>query len=377
MLSDLNTTYKDIKELALFGRYISLKNISPLLHNLPKQLFDISVLGQSVLGNPIYNIEIGNGPVKILMWSQMHGNESTTTKAVFDLLNCIKQNVSMIDGFTLSILPMLNPDGAALYTRQNANKVDLNRDAQDLSQPESVVFREHYISFKPDLCLNLHGQRTIFSAGTTNNTATLSFLAPAEDISRTITTPRKVSMRLIASLNNFLQGLLPNQVGRYDDGFNANCVGDTLTMLSIPTILFEAGHYKNDYNREEVRYFIFQSIVKVLKDVKDEVHINGDASMYADIPENEKLFCDVIITNAMINGELMDIEIQFQEILEDGSVKFEGVVQNISSKASKYAHKYVEAKGNLVYNENKSVLSLNSKVFCVTIAESKILLISE
>jgi murein tripeptide amidase MpaA len=37
---------------------------------------------------------------------------------------------------------MLNPDGAKTYTRENANKVDLNRDSQDLTQPESKILRK-------------------------------------------------------------------------------------------------------------------------------------------------------------------------------------------------------------------------------------------
>ena len=54
-------------------------------------------------------------------------------------------------------------------------------------------------------------------------------------------------MAIIAELNEMLQEFIPGQVGRYDDGFNINCVGDTLQQLNIPTILFEAGHFPNDY----------------------------------------------------------------------------------------------------------------------------------
>ena len=57
---------------------------------------------------------------------------------------------------------MLNPDGATLYTRANANAVDLNRDSQDLTQPARRVLRATFERFKPDYCFNLHDQRTIF-----------------------------------------------------------------------------------------------------------------------------------------------------------------------------------------------------------------------
>ena len=41
-------------------------------------------IGFSVQNRPIKMLEIGSGPHKILIWSQMHGNESTTTKALLE-----------------------------------------------------------------------------------------------------------------------------------------------------------------------------------------------------------------------------------------------------------------------------------------------------
>lgn len=212
-IADLNTWYKQSKESSLFGRYIHLKNIDPLINNLPSN-FITEVIGTSVLGENIYSITIGNGPKKILMWSQMHGNESTTTKAIFDLLNSFKSYFleDILENCTIKIIPMLNPDGAKAYTRLNANNVDLNRDAQDLSQPESKVLLDCYTAFKPHYCFNLHGQRTIFSAGNTNNVATLSFLSPAENKERDITLTRKKAMEVIAAINNTMQKQLPGQI---------------------------------------------------------------------------------------------------------------------------------------------------------------------
>ena len=47
-----------------------------MLKALPYQL-PTSVIGHSVLNQPIYAHCLGKGP-KVLLWSQMHGNESTT-----------------------------------------------------------------------------------------------------------------------------------------------------------------------------------------------------------------------------------------------------------------------------------------------------------
>lgn len=343
-ITDLNTWYKQSKESSLFGRYIHLKNITSLINNLPSN-FITEVIGTSVLGENIYSITIGNGPKKILMWSQMHGNESTTTKAIFDLLNSFKIHFleDILENCTIKIIPMLNPDGAKAYTRLNANNVDLNRDAQDLSQPESKALLDCYTAFKPHYCFNLHGQRTIFSAGNTNNVATLSFLSPAENKERDITLTRKKAMEVIAAINNTMQKQLFDQIGRYDDGFNANCVGDSFQMKQTPTILYETGHYKNDYDREEVRRFAYQALVAGLSYIANNDITGTNYKSYFEIPENQKLFFDIIIKEALVEGEVCDIAIQYQEKLIDKKLHFVPKVEKILKNESFFAHKWIEA----------------------------------
>jgi hypothetical protein len=73
-------------ESKLAGRYITNDSIEPLLKKL-NSLFTVNIIGQSVLKKSIYTIKFGTGSTKILIWSQMHGNESTTTKALFDFIN--------------------------------------------------------------------------------------------------------------------------------------------------------------------------------------------------------------------------------------------------------------------------------------------------
>ena len=68
------------------GRYLNLDHLKPLYEIYNKE-FNISKLGVSELGEEISLVEIGSGPFKVFAWSQMHGNESTTTKALFDFLN--------------------------------------------------------------------------------------------------------------------------------------------------------------------------------------------------------------------------------------------------------------------------------------------------
>ena len=149
----------------LKGRYITINHILPILDHY-REIFNVSAAGFSETGVEIPLVSFGQGGKKVLIWSQMHGNESTTTKALFDFFKFITSNnqetKDLLSKHTFYVLPMLNPDGAALYTRENANGIDLNRDAQALSQRESKVLRSIFDALQPDLCLNMHDQRSIF-----------------------------------------------------------------------------------------------------------------------------------------------------------------------------------------------------------------------
>lgn len=364
------------REKRLSDRYITHHHIKPLIKSRHKE-WRADVIGASVLGNPIHAIKIGTGNKKVLMWSQMHGNESTTTKALFDLLNTLSstetQIAHILESCTLYIIPILNPDGALVYTRLNANQVDLNRDAKNLSQPESVILRSVFNNFKPHFCYNLHGQRTIFGAGNTGRSATVSFLSPAQDKSCKLTANRKMAMEVIAVMNTKLQKLIPNQVGVYDDAFNLNCVGDMFQSENVPTILFEAGHYKRDYSRDKTREFIYIALLESLDYIaKNEV--NGSSyEGYLGIPENEKCFFDVIIRNVKTTEQTtQDIAFMYQEKLINNKIEFIPTVEKIDDLTNYFAHKELDANymsvtdehgnGLKVFNANDFVVINNNKI---------------
>lgn len=368
----MQNNFKLYKESNLLGRYITNQSIEPLLKKFD-DISEIDIIGESVNKLPIYSIKIGSGSKKILMWSQMHGNESTTTKAIFDILNTLKSEEfkGILKSCSLYIIPILNPDGALTYTRLNANKEDLNRDAQNLSQPESIVLQEAFKKINPDFCLNLHGQRTIFSAGLTDNPATVSFLAPAQDKDCTITPNRKRAMELIAVMNKKLQQIIPNQIGIYDDAFNVNCVGDTFQSYGIPTVLFEAGHINQDYQREQVREYMYIALLTLINYISEN-EVSGEKHLpYLSIPENGKQFYDVIIRNAVIINDKketkIDIAIQFEETLIDDEVHFLPKIAQVNELEDFYGHKEIDADGKVLELEHKNSLTVGNEIVSVMI----------
>lgn len=340
------------KEPSIKGRYICLKHIEPTLLELQRQ-GKVSVLGKSVLGKPIYVYRNGRGATKVMMWSQMHGNESTTTKALFDFFNFVdsEQGKELKEAFTFCVIPMLNPDGAEKWTRNNANNVDLNRDSQNLTQPESRILRQCIEDFQPDYCYNLHDQRTIFGVEGTKNPATISFLAPSYDEEKSVNDTRKEAMQLIVAMNQVLQAYIPNRTSRFDDGFNINCIGDTVQNLGIPTVLIEAGHYPGDYQREVTRKYIFIALIAGLIWVKSKYKKDLEVLKYYDISDNTKSFYDFIYKKVRFNYDNKEIitnfAVQFRENLLKDEILFEAYISEIGDLQGVSGHFEYDAQGSL------------------------------
>ena len=334
----LKKTFKSYKESSLFGKWITLDNIEKLFDK-HQDKFIISQLGFSEQKRPIYSLKLGTGKKRIFLWSQMHGNESTGTKALFDLFNFFSNSHNkdlkiILEECTLLFIPMLNPDGAKAYTRINANGIDLNRDAVNRVATESKLLRDALDRFNPQFCFNLHDQRTIFGVEGTKNPATISFLAPSEEVTRAITKGRIETMDVIVSMNSMLQKVIPNYVGRYTDEFYPTATGDNFQKLGYNTILIESGHYPNDYNREESRKYTFFSIFQGIHHIANE-NTYTNYERYFDIPNNDKIFYDVI--HRYVNPS-NDVSFQYVDKIIDGKLvsKLNKVDEN--SLISKIGH---------------------------------------
>ena len=355
-------------EQSLYGRYITLEKIQPLLLKRDKNK-GVKIIGKSVLEKPVYGVEIGNGSTRILLWSQMHGNESTTTKALFDLFNFLDNATelqsNLLNYFTFYFIPMLNPDGAELYTRENANKIDLNRDAQDLSQPESVILRNCYESFKPHYCYNLHDQRTIFGVGNTNKPATISFLSPSFNEERSFNEVRSKAVKLIVAIDKVLQKYIPNQIGRFDDSFNLNCIGDAFQNLGTPTLLFEAGHFQNDYNRDETRKYVFIALLSSFVALYENVVVYKENDDYLNIPQNNTDFFDFVFKNVKFNYDNSEIitnfAAQYKEELINNNIFFNAFVVKIDNLDNKFGHFELDANGKSYTDGNQNFPQINQK----------------
>lgn len=363
-MNNLNTIllenwYTSNFENKLKGRRILFEDIKPLIDRLPSK-FEKEIIGYSENNIPIYKISLGKGSKKILSWSQMHGNESTGTKALFDLFNFfdsedseIKQiATTILENCRLEFIVLLNPDGAFNFTRENFNNIDLNRDAVNKTAIESKLLRKHLDEFNPEFCFNLHDQRSVFNVDGYPNPATISFLAPSEDLERTLTEGRKETMSVIVSMNNLLQQLIPNHIGRYTDEFYPTATGDNFQKLGYNTILIESGHYKDDYDRETTRKYNFYALVQGLYFIGACANYSN-YKPYFDIPNNNKLYLDIIYKNIKdYDNNVTDIGIQLKYTISDGKLSSYKSIE-CSGDLSNYHANTIVNGSNLNINDLK------------------------
>jgi len=319
---------------------------------------EVEEVGHSLEGRAIHCVKWGNGPVKVLLWSQMHGDEPTATMALLDLFRFLKNDALAVDykdkissELSIYMVPMLNPDGAERYTRRTAAGVDLNRDALRLQHPEAVILKHLVDSLQPSFGFNLHDQSTYYSAGENSLPATFSFLAPAFNYEKHINDDRTRAMQMIGSLNEFIQELIPGQVGRYNDAFEPRAFGDNITKWGAATILIECGGLLGDREKQEIRKMHFGLFLHAFECIADQCYTEYGLYDYESIPENVRGFHDLILKNvswSAFDRELtIDIAFRRQEYIysKKNGAGTNGKITDLGDLSTSLAYQTFDMKG--------------------------------
>lgn len=339
LTENLYNSYSKYFEKSLINKRFTHDNILPLIKNLNDKYFKIKPLGFSIEQREIYSIAFGKGKTTVLLWSQMHGDEPTSTMALFDIFNflnskdefdefrySIKQNLKLI------FVPMLNPDGTEKIIRQNAIGIDINRDAKRLQAPESQILLDLVEKYKPAFAFNLHDQDFRWSVGTNNKLAAISLLAPVYDYNKSINESRSDAIKLVADLRSEFEKYLPEQIGRYKDDFEPRSFGDFISGKKTSTVLIESGREVNDINKSFYRKINFLMILSSFDKIITKSYRNRNVEEYFNIPTNGNFMFDLILRNVnlKLNNKkyIIDVAINREEIYEDNS-RIPGLKSNI------------------------------------------------
>jgi hypothetical protein len=278
------------------------------------RFFAVEEIGKSVEGRSINHITVGRGPFKVLLWSQMHGDEPTATSALFDLFEYLYRHQSedpprrILSALTLHVVPMLNPDGAEKFSRRNAQGIDINRDALMLQTPEGRALKALRDRLEPRLAFNLHNQNWRTSVGRPPKVASISLLSVAYDEARSMNEGRLLSKRVCVVIREALEPLAAGQIGRYSDEFEVRAFGDNVTKWGTPVVLIETGPWPLDLARSRspedfdgpLIRLNFVALVSALDAVATDRVKDADLARYDSLPVNESRNFFITIRGATV-----------------------------------------------------------------------------
>ncbi|MDG1278888.1 MAG: M14 family zinc carboxypeptidase [Algoriphagus sp.] len=350
-------------ETAITNRRFKHADLQPLIQK-HADVFQIEKLGESIEGRSISSLDWGNGPTKVMLWSQMHGNESTATMSLFDLFNFLKANGDEYDDLRallknqlqIKFIPMINPDGAEAFKRRNALDIDLNRDAISQISPEAQILKNTRDKFEPEFGFNLHDQQIYYNVHNTPKQATISVLAPAYNEATEINDVRKKAMQTIAGMNEVLQQVIPGQVGKYDDEFEPRAFGDNIQKWGTSTILIESGGYTNDPEKQYIRKLNFMIILNALHQIATKGYEQYSTEQYFAIGDNDLQLMDLILNEVLVPvGEKLypvDLAIRRRDVTAGESYYMTSSVEDLGDMQVYFGIETLDATG-LKYTEGK------------------------
>jgi hypothetical protein len=304
LATELFSTYEEFRVNYLRPSTCRHKDVMAELRGLVERsdgMLSDREIGRSVEGRSIRLVTLGRGEKKILLWSQMHGDESTATLALVDMFNYMVETAAgepwaaeLLEQTTICVIPMLNPDGADRVQRHTAVHIDMNRDARELRTPEARILRDIQRQLKPAFGFNLHDQG-LASVGTTRKVCALALLAPALDEARSTPPVRLRAMRIGALVARALSQFIGGHIATYDDGFEPRAFGDGMQSWGTSTLLIESGHWPGDPEKLFIRKLNYVALLTALRAIGNGSFQDTEMDWYRQLLPNGRMAYDLII----------------------------------------------------------------------------------
>ena len=309
IVKDLFDSYEEYKRSEITNRRFTQSEMFRWLSPMrAANILQVNELGRSAEGRTISLYSFGGGPTRVLLWSQMHGDEPTATMALLDVFNFFARRPddpitqAIQANLTLLIIPMLSPDGAERFTRRTAQLVDMNRDAVSLQTPEARILKEVQGKYRPQFGFNLHDQEPRLTVGPTKNVAAIALLAPAMDQSRTDNEVRLKAKKVAAVLTEVFNQLVPDHIAKYDDAYEPRAFGDRVQSWGTSTVLIESGGWPNDRDKMFIRKLNYVGLLAALYSIATGEYEKKDTALYESLPFNSRNLFDVIVRGVEIQG---------------------------------------------------------------------------
>ncbi|HEU5185081.1 MAG TPA: M14 family zinc carboxypeptidase [Gemmatimonadaceae bacterium] len=263
-------------------------------------------IGRSLHGREIRSVTFGNGSTTVLLWSQMHGDEATATMALADIFRFLAEargdpvRERLRERLTIVFVPMLNPDGAELFQRENAVGIDINRDARQLATPEGRALKALRDRIRPAFGFNLHDQGARVLAGPRGKQVALALLAPPSSESGVYDDVRSRARLVAGLIAQTLGSEIPGRIARYDDTFNPRAFGDLMQQWGTSTVLIESGALPDDPDKQRLRTLNVVALLAALDAIATGRYASVDVSAYESLPGNRRGAADVLVMGGQL-----------------------------------------------------------------------------
>lgn len=266
----------------------------------------VEKFAESYEHRPIHLATIGNGPKRVLMWSQMHGDEPTHTAVLLDLLSYLAKHADdaaaaeILAGVTLMAIPMLNPDGAAVFTRFNAQGIDINRDSERRVTVEGQTLYRAVETLKPEFGFNLHNQNARTAIGIPPKPAAIALMAPPIDAADTETPQVRTAKQVAVCFARAARPQAEGMIGRYVAEYMPWAFGEKIQSMGVVTVLVEAGGWPGADPAPLVEVH-FNGLLAAVRAIATDAYCDADAAEFDRLPrDNELKLCDVAVVGGRV-----------------------------------------------------------------------------
>ncbi len=326
--------------------------------------FEVREVSKTEEGRPIHEVKWGEGPIQVIAWSQMHGDEATATMAladIFALLSSpsdlsseIKQKLHQ--NITLRIIPRLNADGAERWQRETALGIDMNRDATKQNSIEARILSAWADEIKPAFAFNLHDQNRLYSVGNSPNQTHIAFLATTGDEAGTWTPSRLRAGQICQRMLSCIRPIIPGKIAKWTDEFESRAFGDTFSSRGYGLVLLESGGAGWDLEKQSLRKLNACLLLDAFCAIADGSYATESIAEYEALPTNERTIVDIKIKDAPLS-ETVHADVLFNLVetpLADGNFQYSWVVENIGDMSPFYGLTEIDGK-DLHLSPNSSI----------------------
>jgi hypothetical protein len=316
--------------------------------------FEVRELGKTEEGRPINEVRYGEGPIQVIAWSQMHGDEATATMALADIFRLLSTSgepsvlfkQKLHQNITLRIIPRLNADGAERWQRETALGIDMNRDATKQNSVEARILSAWADKIKPDFAFNLHDQNRLYSVGNSPNQTHIAFLATTGDDAGTWTPSRLRAGQICQRMLHQIQPIIPGKIAKWTDEFESRAFGDTFSSRGYGLVLLESGGAGWDLEKQSLRKLNACLLLDAFCAIADGSYATESIAEYEALPTNERAIVDIKITNAPLSPSVRaDVLFNLVETpMTDGKIHYSWVVENIGDLSPFYGLTEINGK---------------------------------